>query len=416
MLRYLILVIQNLFVTAVTTGMLFAYVGSQGSRGAKRVLTGGALFGIAAAVVMAVVKNTTSKIHTGYWNFYTFTVYTLGVILFIVMTLPAVQKKFPLGAGIAGAIVAAAGFFYTLPDVMTYPYVFNLNGASVLSTAFFGRFAGWIFGLITALLIFLAHKHLGKRISSSTVRGLLDVILVLTAGERMIRGLDTLRSTRVITDKAVGHNIFVAAKFVNNNSNLFIYLTLLISAVIPVLLFVRSYSITEPYKNSAERRKLLAANLKDRRWAVVLLLCCLLTILCLTWFTDISSAKVELSPIEDSIVKDDAVYVSFDQVSDGHLHRFAWISENGVEIRFIVIKKPNSSSYGIGLDACDICGETGYYEKNGKIVCKLCDVVMNINTIGFKGGCNPKVIDYSIKDGYIIVPISALLEHEKDFK
>ena len=41
---------------------------------------------------------------------------------------------------------------------------------------------------------------------------------------------------------------------------------------------------------------------------------------------------------------------------------------------------------------------------------------MNINTIGFKGGCNPKVIDYSIKDGYIIVPISALLEHEKDFK
>ena len=85
-------------------------------------------------------------------------------------------------------------------------------------------------------------------------------------------------------------------------------------------------------------------------------------------------------------------------------------------IRFIIIKKPNSSSYGIGLDACDICGETGYFERNGQVVCKLCDVVMNINTIGFKGGCNPKVIDYSIKDGQIIVPKSTLLEHESDFK
>ena len=88
----------------------------------------------------------------------------------------------------------------------------------------------------------------------------------------------------------------------------------------------------------------------------------------------------------------------------------------GGEIRFIIIKKPNSSSYGVGLDACDICGETGYYQRGTQVICNRCDVVMNINTIGFKGGCNPKVIDYSIQDGYIIVPISTLIEHESDFK
>ena len=81
-----------------------------------------------------------------------------------------------------------------------------------------------------------------------------------------------------------------------------------------------------------------------------------------------------------------------------------------------MIKKPNSKSYGIGLDACDICGETGYYEKDGQVVCKLCDVVMNISTIGFKGGCNPIVIPYEIKNGQIIVPISGLLEYEREFK
>ena len=82
----------------------------------------------------------------------------------------------------------------------------------------------------------------------------------------------------------------------------------------------------------------------------------------------------------------------------------------------IVIKKPNSQSYGIGLDACDICGETGYYERDGQVVCKLCDVVMNINTIGFKGGCNPIVVPYSIENSNIILPVTGLIEHENEFK
>ena len=91
-------------------------------------------------------------------------------------------------------------------------------------------------------------------------------------------------------------------------------------------------------------------------------------------------------------------------------------TDKGKTVRFIVIKKPNSSAYGIGLDACDICGETGYYEREGQVVCNLCNVVMNINTIGFKGGCNPIVIDYKIQDGNIIVPISELVKHEDIFK
>ena len=70
----------------------------------------------------------------------------------------------------------------------------------------------------------------------------------------------------------------------------------------------------------------------------------------------------------------------------------------------------------MGLDACDICGETGYYERSGQVICKLCDVVMNINTIGFKGGCNPIVLDYSVEGGYIVIPVSALVENEKEFK
>lgn len=416
MLRYLILVVKALIITAITSGMLYAYVGRLGNKTGKRILLAGTIAGFLASVVFAIVKNNTNKIHTGMWNLWIFTIMSVSVIGFMIFTIKGIRQKVPVGVGICAALIVFTSVFYTFPDVLNYPFTFNLSGASVLSTAFFSRFVGWVAGWIVALLVFLACKHLCTQISQDLVCGILDIVLALIAGSRMIRGLDTLRVSRVITDKKIAHNIFVAAKFVNNQSDLFIYAALILTVCIPIILFIRSYKITEPYRNPAERRKLLAANLKNRRWAVIQVLCYIITVLCMTWFTVLSTQVVELSPIEESVVIDDAVRVSFEQVADGHLHRFAWTSENGVQIRFIVIKKPNSSSYGVGLDACDICGETGYYEKGGKIVCKLCDVVMNINTIGFKGGCNPKVIDYRIENGYIIVPTYTLLEHEKDFK
>ena len=129
-----------------------------------------------------------------------------------------------------------------------------------------------------------------------------------------------------------------------------------------------------------------------------------------------TNKPVVLSPVENSRVQDGNVYVTFEQVEDGHLHRFEYKTPNGKHVRFIIIKKPNSQSYGIGLDACDICGETGYYERDGQVVCKLCDVVMNINTIGFKGGCNPIVVPYSIENGNIVLPVTGLIEHENEFK
>ena len=129
-----------------------------------------------------------------------------------------------------------------------------------------------------------------------------------------------------------------------------------------------------------------------------------------------ANKEIELSPIEDCEIRDQSLYIPFEQVDDGHLHRFGYETEDGTVVRVIMIKKPNSSAYGIGLDACEICGETGYYEKDGVVVCNRCDVVMNINTIGYEGGCNPIVIDYTISNGHIIIPIDGLLDHKSEFE
>ena len=41
--------------------------------------------------------------------------------------------------------------------------------------------------------------------------------------------------------------------------------------------------------------------------------------------------------------------------------------------------------------------------RDGKIICKRCDVAINLATIGFKGGCNPIPFPYQVDDGAITI-------------
>ena len=65
MLKYLITGTESLIVPAVLLGLLYGYVrAAYGPRGQK-ILTAGALLGLAAAIVMAYLKNKTKLIDTG---------------------------------------------------------------------------------------------------------------------------------------------------------------------------------------------------------------------------------------------------------------------------------------------------------------------------------------------------------------
>ena len=116
---------------------------------------------------------------------------------------------------------------------------------------------------------------------------------------------------------------------------------------------------------------------------------------------------ITLSPPEAYSLKDGVATIPFSQVEDGHLHRFEYKAKDGTVMRFIIIRK-NGGAYGIGLDACENCGDAGYYEKDGKIICKKCEVAINLATIGFKGGCNPIPFPYKTGHGKITIQTTDL--------
>ena len=415
MLKYLITGTEGMIAACVMLGMLSAYLPEVYRVYGKKILAWGCLAGLLAAIVMAYLKNKTKLINTATWNLRIFTVALAAFVLLLVLDMGWLRKRSDgrgWGAPLAGAVLAFTIIVYTLPDVLAYPYNFVLGGEAVLSTGFLYRLIGLLLSVCLCVLAGWAVNRVSRRVPMSTVGILLKCVLLVNALQQLSKILSTLLSRRVITSRA----LFRVVRFTANHSNLFIFAILLLGVTLPLALWAKSFRVREPYENPAQRRKIQAKWRSIRRWSTTVLGCFVFSFLILTVVNAYANRPVELSAIEECEQRGEELFIPFEQVDDGHLHRFAYTTDSKVAVRFIVIKKPSSSAYGIGLDACDICGETGYYERGGQVVCNRCDVVMNINTIGFQGGCNPKVIDYSVENGYIIVPTYTLLEHESDFK
>ncbi len=421
MLRYLIAVTEDLFSPAILLGMLTAYVSLAWGKRGLRTLAWGSGLGFAAAVWMAYMKNATSKIDTGGWNLRIFALSLLALAAFWILSIRPLRAR--LGTAGTWAVPVCAGalaftfLFYALPNDLAYPFTFSLNGESVFSTAFFYRLTGWLLGILLAVLAYFAVSRCAARLETRLVSVLLNAVLLINGAHQASKILQTLLTRRIIPPRhPLYHSLFVIARYTSNYSGYFLYAAMLATVSIPVALWVRSFRSKEPYDNPAQHRKIRASWRSARRWASLMAACFLMGTLNVTVVSAIQNRPVELSPAEEFETIGDNLYVPLERLEDGHLHRFEYTTPNGVGVRFILIKKPNSSSYGVGLDACEICGATGYYERKGQIVCKLCDVVMNINTIGFKGGCNPMVIDYSVEGGYIVIPTYTLIDHEKTFQ
>ena len=159
----------------------------------------------------------------------------------------------------------------------------------------------------------------------------------------------------------------------------------------------------------------MADDIHKKRWGKASVGALIVMIILSSVGSAYANKKEELVPAVSVTAKDQMVSIDINKVNDGHLHRFAYRTKKGTQVRFIVVLK-GGSAYGVGLDCCEICGPTGYIEREGQIVCKLCDVVMNKQTIGLPGGCNPIPIKYGVGNGQIRIEQKELDAAAKYFR
>ena len=422
MLTYIVSATSDLLAVGIFIGLAFAFAKRLWEERGRRSMLVALLAGLACSLVFAIVKTNSKLIDQPLWSirFAIISLVALVVLAIALIILLAIRKKGGRGGlkrivGIVGPIAAAVLLFgccmYVLPAVWAYPAAFNsASDGGVFSTDFLLRLIGMIAGIALILVLGMGTFKVSLNIKGRLCGILFAIGSVVMVMPQVMAAVETLMIRKVLIKQ---RDIFNFVK--HDDSDVFMWIMVVLALVAVIALLVMSFRAREPYDNPAQRRKIRAKWRNRRRWCAAVIVCIAIALFNLTVLYAIDNQEVELSPTEECELRDGACYIPFEQVDDGSLHRFAYTTDSGTAVRFIIIKKPNSQAYGIGLDACDICGETGYYQRGDQVVCKLCDVVMNINTIGFKGGCNPIPIDYTIKDGYIIVPFETLVEHEAIF-
>ncbi len=415
----MILVVEVMIVPAILYALVGIhnkdYTDDYGDR-LKKSTKYASLAALILSATISYLKATTAYINKAWYSITILSGEIPVMLLMIVLLLIAIKKK-ALIESLFFKIISALYVFlllsYSLPTALLYISEFPMGETSIFSTAVLFKTLGYSLSalLVTVFGIGLYKISLTYDRTKIIIRTV--IVMLITFVSHLFSLIQPLYVRRIIPHSK---QLFHIMTPVINNKNMFIYAVLLVAIIIPIRVWYRSNFITEPYNNPAEHRKIRAELRRRKRWSFAIILLLVLFYLDLTIIRDYDEREIELSPVEDSVVEGDYIYIPLEMVDDGNLHRFHHMAENGkIEVRFIVIKK-SKTAYGIGLDACEICGATGYYQRNDAVVCKRCDVVMNIQTIGFKGGCNPIPFKYEIEDGRIKIHKQTLEELKTEFK
>jgi uncharacterized membrane protein len=303
------------------------------------------------------------------------------------------------------ALVAALVLARALPTVLLQFTSFVVPGEPIWSTDSALRAAGFVAGAVLVGIggVALVRASQGTRPGTGRVAlTAIAAIATLTAAVNLIQVFTSRQMIRL------PRGAFNTLAWLINHQTALLAAAAVVGLALPSVMLVSNLRRGPSGPNPAARRLVKATKRRRLRYGVLTSGAYVALGLAVTVGVAIEEREIELSPPEPYELVEGAALVSLELVEDGHLHRFAYTAADGTEVRFIVIKK-NGVAYGVGLDACEVCGPTGYYERDGKIVCRRCDVVMNIATIGFKGGCNPIPLEYTL-DGDCLTVSAADLE------
>lgn len=154
--------------------------------------------------------------------------------------------------------------------------------------------------------------------------------------------------------------------------------------------------------SSAERRLLLAQSQRERkyRFAAVSSTLVALLVVGIAYARDLVPKNV---PLPESVsVNGETVAVPLQRLEDGNLHCFGFLAE-GKMVRFLAMKA-SDGKYRTGVDACEICGTSGYFQDGENLLCLNCEAEINPLTLGVGGGCNPVPLKSIVSSRSLQVP------------
>lgn len=415
-LQNLIPAMKNAAMVVIPLVMLLALASKQQGETFKQAIWRGIIWGGIGAAFIATAKLGSKAVKREVFESMVLIVGILSETLLLGIFL-WIRKRGATALGeyklirIVACTVAATLLLYHGLEFILFPINLFISNGDLINLDFFIKVLGVLLGLIliwlTGLTVFRAAKALRTEIIIKLLSSQIVVILL----KQLVVVTQVMMARKIIVVKGL---MGIMGPVINNES-WFLYVLLFMTLFLPIALFLQARPEKPEGLNPAQYRKIIITARRKSRWGAAVVLSLLVVFCSSAVGKGYADEKAEIVPAVPVLAEAGQIPIALERVSDGHLHRFSYKASTGEVVRFIVIKK-SGSAYGVGLDACEICGPTGYFERDNQVVCTLCDVVMNTATIGFKGGCNPIPVEYKVTDGKIMVDVAGLEKEKNRFK
>ena len=423
MLRLFVIVLPGLLpLTLLTMGLSASLTVGEGRDKplSARWRLYGLSFGTVAALIFAILRASVVINQRNFINMPALCVAVpldIAAIAVVIRSRKTVEnwRERPLLMHISNAIGACAlalTVFYALPDVILQLTIFVDSSTPPFTSDMLLRALGFVLGAAAAICISLMVRSLRATSNAISFKIAIVLSMIILLVQHVTSLLQIMQGSILLYIDDFSFSVLV---WLINNNPLMIMAQISVFLIPAVASLVIGFKTAVVGENAAEIRTKRAFKRKSRKSALAALLAAVTVILTLTAGVSIMNIKPTLTPPEPYELHDGVATINFVQISDGHLHRFQYKAKDGTVMRFIIIKK-NGGAYGVGLDACENCGDAGYYEKDGKIICRKCDVAINLATIGFKGGCNPIPFPYKAGHGKITIHTADLDVLSSHFK
>ena len=271
--------------------------------------------------------------------------------------------------------------------------------------------AGVVLGLGLAVLFGVSFVRGTIRVNLRNFFRMTTVILVVVVVQLAITGLHELSESQVLPSSR--QEMALIGPIVSNEVFFFVAILALAGAMLLMEYRRRRTPALDGLQGAALRKARWSAQ-RERMWMTASCAATALFILAITAEFIYAKSTTELSTAVPVSAMNGKVSIPLANVNDGNLHRFALV-QDGVSVRFIVIRRPDQSLVA-AFDACQICGNQGYYQKGPNVICKNCGSAIFTPSIGSHGGCNPIPLESHVEGDQLVVPADKLMAGTKLFR
>lgn len=394
-------------------GLALGYLSTENFKSKYKIIFGTVFVGTLAAIISSIIReipNFVNRSALSFWSMVPIVIAFIGIIIFYFLKEKSSIYKNIFVSFLSLYIIAS--FFYYMPALFVQLNNFVYYGESAVSTMVLYRIIGYVFAVVLMILSSIAIFKIVRRVDKIYRDKILMISLSIWGINQIFIVLQRLYAVDLIPRSA---SVFNTIAWVINHAHYIGFSLMIFLIILPIILYLNNMKVKETFKNPAELRKKKYHMRCNRNLAKFLLILIVINVFSLTYLRAYSGREIQLSEPEEYEIEGDMIVIPLSELEDMKLHRYQYTASDGVHMRFFLIKK-SQGSYGVVLDACEICGPSGYYERGNDVICKLCDVIMNRGTIGFKGGCNPIPIPYIVHDEKIKISTQDLDANSFVFK